>query len=137
MMQKLRLNLWLGIAGFMLTFMFSARNNLWMTSLNRALLAFVLWFLSAFVLRWVFSVIMSPGSGSRLQESSTPGTDSDADRGNLYDVSTPDEDKELMDLLKPESGNAQEGFKPLDPPKLVSTKDPEEMAKAVRSLTEK
>ncbi|MGG1879302.1 MULTISPECIES: hypothetical protein [Paenibacillus] len=137
MMQKLRLNLWLGIAGFMLTFMFSARNNLWITSLNRALLAFVIWFLAAFVLRWVFSFIMNPDPGGAHQRSAAPGTDTNEARGNLYDVSTPEEDKELMDLLKPESGKGQEGFKPLDPPKLVSTKDPEELAKAVRSLTEK
>lgn len=43
-----------------------------------------------------------------------------------------------MDLIHAESSSKENGdFVPLNPPKLVSTKDPEELAKAVRHLTEK
>ncbi|MNP80381.1 hypothetical protein D3C76_1784720 [compost metagenome] len=55
------------------------------------------------------------------------------------DLSTPDEEEELKDLLKPKPAAADQGsgdFKPLQPPKLVSMKDPEELAKAVRHLKE-
>lgn len=58
-------------------------------------------------------------------------------------------DKSLNDLLKsgqnassgddlpPSETKAPTGFAPLDPPKLVRTKDPEELAQAVRHLTDK
>ncbi|GAF09713.1 hypothetical protein [Paenibacillus pini] len=51
-----------------------------------------------------------------------------------------DESNELNELLKPKPNSYQQdgnGFTPLDPPKLVTAKDPEELAMAVRHLTDK
>ena len=62
-MGKLRFYLMTGIAGFVFTFIFSIRNNLWMTSMYRALLACVIWFLLAFLLNWMF--LCHYGSASR------------------------------------------------------------------------
>ncbi|MFC7679582.1 hypothetical protein [Paenibacillus sp. GCM10028914] len=138
MIGNIRVNLWAGFAGFIFTFLFCLRNNLWLTSLNRAAVAFVLWFALAFLIRWVFTLAVKPADGF-IQENEHPGEAAKGQLGNRLDMTTPDEDKELMSLIKPEAEQAQEekGFVPLDPPKLVSTKDPEELAKAVRHLTEK
>ncbi|WP_346657570.1 hypothetical protein [Paenibacillus sp. YPG26] len=59
----------------------------------------------------------------------------------MLDLTTPDETEELNDLLKqkPDVPSEPSEFSPLNPPKLVKTseQDPEEMAKALRHLTEK
>lgn len=77
MMGKLRFYLITGIAGFVFTFIFSIRNNLWMTSMYRALIACAIWFLLAFLLNWMFAAITGPRaaekgtqarSGSRTEE---------------------------------------------------------------------
>ncbi|MCT1398630.1 hypothetical protein AK95_31335 [Paenibacillus sp. LC231] len=133
-MGKLRFYLMTGIAGFVFTFIFSIRNNLWMTSMYRALLACVIWFLLAFLLNWMFAAITGP----RAVVQGDVDTQREQDRGTVLDLSTPDEDRELMDLIHSESSSKENGdFVPLNPPKLVSTKEPEELAKAVRHLTEK
>lgn len=133
-MGKLRFYLMTGIAGFVFTFIFSIRNNLWMTSMYRALLACAIWFLLAFLLNWMFGAITGP----RAAVQGDVDTQREQDRGTVLDLSTPDEDRELMDLIHSESSSKENGdFVPLNPPKLVSTKDPEELAKAVRHLTEK
>ncbi|MGM1045263.1 hypothetical protein SAMN05661091_2038 [Paenibacillus uliginis N3/975] len=138
MIGKLRFYLWAGFTGFILTFLFTVRNNLWLTSFNRALIAFAVWFVLAYLLKWVFNLASAPAKGSD-GESERSGSIPEEQLGNRLDLTTPDEDKELMNLIKPEPEQDQEGngFVPLDPPKLVSTKDPEELAKAVRHLTEK
>jgi len=91
----------------------------------------------AFALRWVLGFILGQSAGPNGSDTSTGGG-SEA-LGATFDVVTPDEDEELKNLLKQKPGNesgSEPGFKPLQPPKLVSTKDPEELAKAVRHLKE-
>ncbi|WP_246059460.1 hypothetical protein [Paenibacillus lautus] len=122
-----------GIVGFVFTFIFSIRNNLWMTSMYRALIACAIWFLLAFLLNWMFAAITGP----RATVQGDDDTQREQNRGTVLDLSTPDEDRELMDLIHSESSSKENGdFVPLNPPKLVSTKEPEELAKAVRHLTE-
>ena len=138
MIGKLRYNLWAGAAGFIFTFLFSIRNNLWLTSLNRAIIAFAAWFLLAYLLRWVFTLAFAPADLSAKQNGTDAGPEEQV--GARFDMTTPSQDdEELMNLLKQEPENKPEGgaFVPLDPPKLVSNKNPEELAKAVRHLTEK
>jgi len=133
MKGKLRFNLIAGIVGFVFTFIISIRNNLWMTSMYRALLACAIWFLLAFLMNWVLAAITGP----RVDGSDDAEMQNAHERGTVLDLSTPDEDRELMDLIQSESSRKEGGdFVPLNPPKLVSTKDPEELAKAVRHLTE-
>ncbi|MNB64149.1 hypothetical protein D3C81_63280 [compost metagenome] len=136
MIGTILLNIICGLLGFAFTFLISLQNNLILTSLYRGLFGFILWFLLAFVLRWVLGFITD---GSANQDSfSSSGGDSES-LGGAVDLSTPDEEEELKDLLKPKPAAADQGsgdFKPLQPPKLVSMKDPEELAKAVRHLKE-
>ncbi|MBP2001094.1 flagellar biosynthesis/type III secretory pathway M-ring protein FliF/YscJ [Paenibacillus shirakamiensis] len=117
----------------MLTFMVSFANNMLLTSFIRGLMAFAVWFVLAFAIRWVFKMISEPQlSADRID---------DYNRGTRLDYTTPDETDELSDLIKPKPDVSQQPnqFSPLSPPKLVTTsqRDPEELAKAVRHLTEK
>lgn len=133
MIGNLLMNLLFGLAGFILTFLVTYGNNLLGTSLIRGLIGFVVWFLLAFFMRWVLGSII---------KQSTPQVevdDTDEEIGAKLDISAPSEDEELLNLLKQKPGQGSqdsEGFTPLTPPKLVSLKDPEELAKAVRHLKE-
>ncbi|MEC0183366.1 hypothetical protein P4H61_17895 [Paenibacillus peoriae] len=133
---SLRINLWSGVVGFCLTFVLSVGSNLLTTSLIRGLIAFVFWFLLAFVLRWTLGVVARPDLGNAQSRAS-----SQVDGvGENLDLTTPDENENLNELLKPkpeQTDGGDPGFAPLNPPKLVSNKDPEELAKAVRHLTDK
>jgi hypothetical protein len=131
------LSLLFGVLGFGFTFLINYGHNLLGTSLIRGIIGFIVWFLLAFLLRWVLGFIVkqsgSPDSGE------TTSADGGEALGAKIDISTPDEDEELINLLKqkPEDGSGDVGgFTPLQPPKLVSMKDPEELAKAVRHLKE-
>ncbi|MGG1616887.1 hypothetical protein ACIFQM_15885 [Paenibacillus sp. NRS-1782] len=133
---SLRINLWSGVVGFILTFVLSTGSNLLTTSLIRGLVAFVFWFLLAFVLRWTLGVVARPDLGNAQSRAS-----SQVDGvGGKLDLTTPDEDENLNELLKPkpeQTDGKNTDFAPLNPPKLVSNKDSEELAKAVRHLTDK
>ncbi|WP_411349739.1 hypothetical protein [Paenibacillus sp. WLX2291] len=151
MIGNIKINLWFGIIGFAITFFASFGNNPWTTSLVRGCFGFALWFMLAFLLRFILGILASPAGAAKKPPSPAgtsgmPGTaeqavQEDQDRGNRLDITSPDQDNELNNLLtpKPVDSGGQEGFSPLDPPKLVSTKqqDPEELAKAVRHLTQK
>ncbi len=108
-----------------------------MTSLIRSLIAFGIWLLLAFIFRWVLSV-MTSGADNELQEQME--TEQTNQRGTHFDLTLPNDSEELNDLLKPSPEPSKEGdtgFTPLNLPKLVSAQDPEQLAKAVRHLTEK
>ncbi|MDO7905808.1 hypothetical protein Q5741_05185 [Paenibacillus sp. JX-17] len=136
---SLRINFWSGLIGFVLTFLVSAASNLLTTSLIRGLIAFAIWFVLAFALRWVLAMTMNEeADASAAMDGNASSRDEQV--GTKLNLTTPDESEDLNELLKqkPEvlEGD-QNGFAPLNPPKLVSTKDPEELAKAVRHLTDK
>ncbi|AIQ47838.1 hypothetical protein R70723_19490 [Paenibacillus sp. FSL R7-0273] len=134
-MGKMLISFLSGLIGFLFTFLTNYGHNLLGTSLIRGIYGFILWFVLAFFLRWVLGFIVKQSASGR---SSELAGDDEALGGNL-DLSTPDEDEELINLLKQkpaEDNGGSEGFTPLQPPKLVSMKDPEELAKAVRHLKE-
>ncbi|AOZ94245.1 hypothetical protein [Paenibacillus crassostreae] len=137
-MGKLRINLMVGALGFVVTFLFTSINNLYMTSFIRALFAFAIWFILAVVFRWVIVITTSTSHAEADEESALESTHDQ--RGTHFDLKLPMDSEEINDLLKPkpESSNGGDtGFTPLNPPKLVSAQDPEQLAKAVRHLTEK
>lgn len=131
------LNAVCGLIGFIFTFFANLGHNLMGTSLIRGVYGFIIWFVLAFLLRWVLGFIA--GKPAEAPDAASVVSDGAETLGATLDIRTPDEDQELKDLLtpKPEAGNAgMEGFTPLQPPKLVTMKDPEELAKAVRHLKE-
>lgn len=136
MSKNLILNVLVGLAGFLLTFFVNYGHNLLGTSLIRGAFGFIAWFVLAFLFRWVLGFIIQQ---SAKPDEAAPGAQSNGSLGTNLNVSTPNEDEELINLLKQkpdERSGGSEGFTPLQPPKLVSMKDPEELAKAVRHLKE-
>ncbi|WP_342561486.1 hypothetical protein NST84_17695 [Paenibacillus sp. FSL R7-0345] len=135
-MGKILISLLSGLVGFVFTFLINFGHNLIGTSLIRGIYGFILWFVLAFFLRWVLGFIVKQSPSDEDGAGQAGGNEA---LGTKFDLSTPDEDDELINLLKQkpaeESGDSQ-GFTPLQPPKLVSMKDPEELAKAVRHLKE-
>lgn len=133
---KFLLSLCFGLIGFMVTFLVNHGNNLLMTSLTRGFFGFIIWFVLAFAVSWVlgfiFQELPDPNSDPLSSE------DNSDTLGSTLNVVTPEEDEELKNLLKqkPDQSSSELGFKPLQPPKLVSTLDSEELAKAVRHLKE-
>ncbi|MGF6354327.1 hypothetical protein ABIE27_002237 [Paenibacillus sp. 4624] len=146
MIGNYRINLGAGIVGFVLTFFVAFSSNVLMTSLIRGLIGFVAWYVLAYGLRWGLGILFNP----RVENGSGYDSEGTQDlRGSQVDIKLEDDGQELNDLLKngqsdsagadypPSETKAPTGFAPLDPPKLVRTKDPEELAQAVRHLTDK
>lgn len=139
MIGSWRWNVVLGIGGSILTLFFSLGDNgLAITSL-RCLYAFLVFFAIAFIFRAMLAIILRQAPPALAIE--TPA-DNEQPKGQSIDYSTPDQQDELNDMLRnqldvnamPDPGQQ---FKPLSPPKLLSTqnKEPEELAKAIRHLT--
>ncbi|MBR2564714.1 MAG: hypothetical protein IKE29_08840 [Paenibacillus sp.] len=145
MIGNYRINLVAGIVGFVLTFFVAFSSNVLMTSLVRGFIGFAAWYVLAYGLRWGLGVLLNP----RVENGSVYDTNTGHLRGSQVDIKVDDDGQELKDLLKNGQSNVEEaeltssetkaptGFAPLDPPKLVRTKEPEELAQAVRHLTDK
>jgi hypothetical protein len=137
---SLRINLWSGAVGFVLTFLLSLNSNLLTTSLIRGLIASAVWFLLAFAVRFVLGFLTQPEHPASAYSQANSGAVPGDGLGSHLDLTTPDESQDLNDLLKPQPDSDPSkaaDFKPLNPPKLVTSKEPEELAKAVRHLTDK
>jgi hypothetical protein len=140
MMRKLGFNLLIGALGFVITFLTSSINNLYMTSLIRSSIALVIWFLLSLVFKWIIGTMTTRPNDETWEEGEIKSDTVRDQRGVRFDLTLPDDSEELNDLLKPKpesSIEGEHGFMPLNPPKLVSAQDPEQLAKAVRHLTEK
>lgn len=137
-MKNIRFNLLVAVFGFVLTFITTSINNIYTTSLVRASIAFVIWFVIAFVFRWVLGVMTAQAEDK--DEGDSEVELESVQKGTRFDLTLPNDNEEINDLLKPkpESSTGDDtGFTPLNLPKLVSAQDPEQLAKAVRHLTEK
>lgn len=138
MTGKLKIYLLFGFIGFLITYAVSAGNNMFATSFVRGLIAFAVWFLLCFIGGWVFEFLKEQGA-KEDDEVISAILQAQGKGGNL-DLTTPDQSDELNDLLKqPVDSSSQDmEFEPLNPPKLtkIDDKDPEELVKVVRHLTE-
>ncbi|QHW30044.1 hypothetical protein GZH47_03800 [Paenibacillus rhizovicinus] len=141
MIGSWRWNVSLGIGGSLLTLLFSlSSNGLAITSL-RCLYAFIAFFAVTFLFRALLAFILRPSPSAALLHSDVEDAQT---KGHSIDYATPDQGDELNELLKHQMDGSnmlelgqQLDFKPLSPPKLISTqnKEPEELAKAIRHLT--
>jgi len=143
MLGTWRWNIGFGIAGLLLTALFSIGKNPLSVTLFRSMYAFIAFFVLAFAVRFIIALILKPPAmiGEQTQQ--------DESKGSQLDLLTPDESDDLNALLKSqmkegissgkeaEIGQDKAEFRPLNPPQLVSAKnnDPEELAKAIRHLT--
>ncbi|MCZ8512346.1 hypothetical protein O9H85_07860 [Paenibacillus filicis] len=139
MIGSIRINIVVGAAAFVITFILSISHNIWVTTLLRSFYSFLLSFVIVFGCRWVL------GSVAGLKPFPADPGNSAADeshKGNSFDATTPDEEADLHQMLKPGAATGENvglaEFAPLNPPKL-STKlaaGPDELTQAVRRMTE-
>lgn len=138
MLGSIRWNLALGLAGMLLTFIFSLGNNGFAVSCLRALYAFIAFFLVCYLFRGALQLIVSSAGIGNEQ----PSGAEQSEVGTVVDLQTPDEGESLNDMLKAQLDPGQAGgpaaaeFKPLEPQRVFTVEDgnPEELAQAVRHL---
>ncbi|EPY10040.1 MULTISPECIES: hypothetical protein [Paenibacillus] len=143
MRGTIRWNYIFGAVGSIFALMVSWSNNVWTTSLLRAIIAFVIWFGLAYGVRFALGVLLSDDEGKQPEA----GASKNPNAGTMLDMTTPDEEDVLRDLLRPNGADSKsnpvedEGgsFQPLQPPKLVTKAQPdaEELAQAVRHFVQK
>lgn len=69
MSRKIVVNIIVGAIGFLFTFFVNYGHNLLGTSLIRASFGFIIWFVLAFLLRWVLGLLLdSPQSQKMLRQ---------------------------------------------------------------------
>lgn len=144
MRGTIRWNYIFGAVGSIFALIVSWSNNVWTTSLLRAIIAFVIWFGLAYGVRFALGVLLSDHEGKQPET----GASKNPNAGTMLDMTTPDEEDVLRDLLRPNGADSKsanpvddEGgsFQPLQPPKLVTKAQPdaEELAQAVRHFVQK
>lgn len=143
MLGTWRWNVVFGIFGTVLTVAFSIGDNPVTVMLLRSMYAFIAFFVLAYGVRSILAYILQPPSLVGEQ------TEVDEGKGIQLDLQTPDESMDINQMLKSQLqdggsapsadalSNETAGFRPLNPPQLLSTKNtqPEELVKAIRHLT--
>ncbi|MFD2670078.1 hypothetical protein [Marinicrinis sediminis] len=139
MKQRLQISYLISVIGMCVTFFFSMLKNPIMTSLIRAIVCFGLFFVVSFVFIKLMSLVFQPLKSMQPQ---------DAEHlGQRVDLSTPDDvtlpDQNSAEPRRDQGGSQdkqpEEGFAPLNLPHLKrneQTANPEEMAKALRHLSD-
>ncbi|TDF98204.1 hypothetical protein [Paenibacillus piri] len=140
MIGSIRWNFLVGGLSFALTFCVSIVNNIWLTTLLRSVYSFIILFLVVFACRWALGTLAGfnkPAGAETLHDESA-----EEHKGNTLDLSTPDEEADLHQMLRNSQDGKESaggtGFAPLNPPKLSSKSnlDAGELAQAVRHMTE-
>ncbi|MET3288517.1 UNVERIFIED_CONTAM: flagellar biosynthesis/type III secretory pathway M-ring protein FliF/YscJ [Brevibacillus sp. OAP136] len=118
------LNFAVGAAAFVFTFLSAVFQNVWSVSLWRAFIAFLVFFIATYIVRWLISLFASPAV--------TP------DVGNHVDLATPEAGEHVSQSAEAESELA-ESFSPFQPPRLDRTEveeDPDKIANIIRRLAD-
>lgn len=106
MISNLKVNIILGFITFLFTYLFSIVNNTWQTSLFRALLGFLLFFILGFIVLFILGLI-----GAKKQENSD---DSLFKKGHLNEETVQKKNDEIE--LKSEPGFQSIGLDSLHNP---------------------
>ncbi|WP_052339186.1 hypothetical protein [Gorillibacterium massiliense] len=132
-------NATLASVGFAFTFLLSMGRNVWTTTLTRSLTSALVFFLLAFVIRLLFGLVLNVSSAGNPhdKQDSQEEVNDDKASGHHFDMSTPDEEAELIKMLAPNAPETSE-FQPLNAPKLTkkADMDPEYMAQVLRQMSE-
>jgi len=141
MIGTIRWNFIIGAVSFVLTFCISIFNNIWLTTLLNSLYSFIILFIVVFFCRWVLGTIAGINH-FEVSESLSHESEEEEHKGTALDISTPDEEADLHEMLKgslhSDRPDGAAVFTPLNPPKLSSKSnlDAGELAQAVRHMTE-
>jgi len=128
MIGTLKINAWMGFVAFVITFITAFVGNIWSVSLERALIAFLLFFLAAFPVRLLLGLTIPPDSDDSDRQSE-PGQHVDLVAGNDQSDDEP----------KPSENEPFETFTPLVPPRIERKKveqEPIDIANMIRRLTD-
>ncbi|XID95106.1 hypothetical protein ACF3MZ_11570 [Paenibacillaceae bacterium WGS1546] len=128
-----------GAFGALLTMAFSLSSNPFGTTMLRSLYALLAFSGLGLLAKLALGALLNPGArGAAALE---PNPD-EQERGSMLDLSTPDEEEALSEMLKRQwaEGKAEPiaDFQPLQPKRVVSLDhpNPEEVAQAIRRLTD-
>lgn len=143
MIGTFRINFIVATISFLLTFLLSMGNNLFLTTLIHSFYSFVILFILTFGFRWILGTI----GGIQIYNSDDLQDEPniDASVGTQVNMATPDDDDITRQLLKHNmdnpgnsEGTADNLFSPLNPPKLAAKNnlEPEQLAGALRRLSE-
>ncbi|RAV22729.1 hypothetical protein [Paenibacillus contaminans] len=140
MIGNYRWNSVVALLGVVLTFMMSMGHNSLSTTFMRCLYSFILLFLAVYAFRFLLGTFAGISNDALSGKAFREETANDAQKGSWYDMSTPDDDAQIHEMLKGNmnAGQDDSSFSPLNPPKLVtkSNMEPEDMAKALRHMSE-
>ncbi|MBN2983622.1 MULTISPECIES: hypothetical protein [Cohnella] len=127
--------------GAVLTFLFSLSNNPLATTALRSLYAFLAFGLVGAAVHVAVGQLLRPANAAPPERGDADG------RGSVVDLSTPDDDGLLNDMLKEQREGRAPGtaeaapageFQPLAPKKLVSVEspEPEAVVQAIRQMSD-
>lgn len=140
MIGTYRWNLVLGTVGFALTFILSIEYNLIWRTLMSSVYSFLILFVVAFALRWILGTLIGLKPQPQADSQHLESEHLDESVGQTVNTATPDDQDQLNEMLKEQLNRPEsEPFVPLQPKKLatVPDADAQELAQAVRHLTEK
>ncbi|CAM3358108.1 hypothetical protein [Marinicrinis lubricantis] len=133
MKRKLQISYILAIVGFVCTYLFSSMNNPMGTAFIRSFICFVIFFISGVVVLSLIEKIVKEATVSSENAVQEEGV------GQQVDLSTPE------DWVMPEAdaehaagSEGEQGFEPIQFPRFKTKEErsPEEMAKAIRHLSD-
>jgi energy-coupling factor transporter transmembrane protein EcfT len=140
MIGSLRWNFIFGFVGFLMTLWISYSNNVLTTTLLRSLYSFLILFVVMFVFRWLLGTLVGLKD---IGHEAPPAEVEDDHLGTALDLTTPDDEESLKQMLNGGAAPAQNmkdaEFEPMNPPRLVSNPtglDPEQLAGALRRMTD-
>lgn len=134
MIGTMRWNVFVGLFGFVLTFVLSMGNNFLTRALLHGAYSFLLLFVVVFALRWILGTMIG------LKHVKTPEAAPESESHQINET-TPDDSEELNGLLKDRMNRPEPdgSFVPLQPKKLASVQEAEaeQLAQALRHLKDK
>jgi hypothetical protein len=116
------MNAWIGGFAFIITFLTALTGNVWLVSLERAVYAFLFFFIIAYPLRWLIAKITVPSDAHAVQQSETESSFDQAEEHSI-----------------PSGDDPSEAFTPLSFPTVkreTPAQDPATVADVIRRLTE-
>ncbi len=123
MAGTIRVNIFAGVIAFIVIFLTALSENVWLVSLERGLVAFLLFFLIAYIFRWLVRMLFPPTEENAV--------------GNHIDLVTPSES--AIDLPKASENEPPDTFTPLVTDKIQRNADvhtPDNIANVIRRLTD-
>lgn len=121
------LNFVVGAVAFVFTFLTAVLQNMWLVSLWRAFIAFLVFFIATYIVRWLIGAFASPAARR--------------DVGKHVDIVTPDEqDRSAHMQSAAAQSDLADAFTPFELPRLERTtdvaEDPDKIANIIRRLAD-